>query len=268
LADDRDFVEVITSIPSLKEKVHVNIKDPNEKIFWYIKFNLNLDPSSVSKKTTNVTDTEGYILDITIRYDENRNLIEISPLEDYIQNHYYLLNISKKVRSVNKKHLKRDVHVLFKIKGKVVSEFKILPPNVKVPKPRRRKKEVDDTAMRVYSFEKDIGDIKGDNLPFADIMINPLIGAIGVVLTIISLSIGNFIIILACAAIALLGVVHIVIQLSRPVFRSNFIYNMGVRAFKKDKFEKADKLFTKALNINPENEYAEYAKNKITYYIS
>lgn len=273
ISDDK-YVEIVPSIPSLKDRIHVNIKDPNDKIFWYIKFNLALDPESVSKKTTNVTDTEGYILDISIRYDEIRNLIEISPLEDYVQNHYYLLNISKKVRSVGKKNLKRDIHILFKLKGRVVTEFKILPPNVKVPKPKKRPRQrpkvfqEDKTASRVYSFEKDIDNIRGDSLPTADIMVNPLIGAIGLIMTLVSLLQGNFIAIVVCAVVAGIGVIHIIIQFMSPVFRSNFVYNMGVRAFKHDKFNNAAKLFDKALKINPQNEYAEYAKNKTTYYIS
>lgn len=265
------FIKVSASIPGLKDKVHVDIKNLGDKIYWYIKFNLTLDAESVSNQNMNVTDTQGFLLDTEITYSTKKNLIVINPLEDYLQNHYYLLNISTAVRSENLNNLKNDIHILFKLKGRKVSEFKILPANVRVPEPRRRpaKKSVADkpTNSRVYSFEKYIDkESLGDKLPIADITLNPLIGAAGLIMTIVSMIFGKPLIIGACGAVALIGVVHIVIQLLRKDQRSNFIYNRGVRKFNRDKFDKAEKCFNKALEINPDNEFAEYAKNKISYF--
>ena len=98
-------------------------------------------------------------------------------------------------------------------------------------------------------------------------MINPLFAAIGMILMIISFFIENRVTVWICAATALAGMGHIIYQISKKEFRSNFAYNIGVRHFNKDRFQKAEKYFDKALNINPENEYAEYAKGKIKYYL-
>lgn len=261
-----EYIKIATSIPSLKNKVHVNIANPNDKIYWYIKFNLALDKESVSKKTMNVTEVNGYILDTDISYNELEHLIVINPLEEYVQNEYYLLNISKKVCSANKQRLKNDIHILFKLKGNIISEFKILPKGTKVPKPKKKPKQV-QTNSKVYSFDRfSDSEERSNSLPFADIMINPAIGAAGLVMTIASLLMGNIIVISGCLAVVFIGLGHIILQLSKSNFRSNFFYNRGVKKFNNEKFEDAEKFFVKALNINPENEYAEYAKNKLSYF--
>lgn len=253
-----DFISLATSIPSLKNKIHVNINKPTDKIFWYIKFNITLDEESVSNKTMNVTDTKGYILNTAITYQKSTNMIEINPLEDYVQNEYYILSISKKISSEKHQKLKKDIHILFKLKDNVISEYKVLPPNVKVPKPKKK----------VYSFEKYVNTESSDAaLPYADIMINPFIGIIGLVLTIASFFMKNVIIILFCAVIVLIGFGHIILQLTNKKFRSNFFYNRGVKHFKKENYFKADVLFDKAIKINPENEYAEFAKNKNSFFL-
>ncbi|MBR1445143.1 MAG: tetratricopeptide repeat protein [Firmicutes bacterium] len=264
--DNNDYMRVATTVPELKDKIHINITDPNEKIYWYIQFNLKLDEASVTKKTTTITDTQGYILKTDIGYNSRRGMIVISPLEDYEQNVYYILTVSKKVRSEGYQNLKRDVHILFKIKNQEISEFKILPPNVKVPKPKKRPRK--PPVSKVYSFQKtELDDSPKDSLQWGDIMINPLLAAIGMILMIVSFFIEIRIVVWICAAIAIAGMGHIIYQISRKEFRSNFVYNIGVRHFNKDNFRKAEKYFDKALSINPENEYAEYAKGKIRYYL-
>lgn len=261
---DNDFIRIATSIPSLKDKIHIRINEPTDKVYWYIEFNIPLDPASVSRNTINVTDTEGYILETDISYNQRRKLIEINPLENYEQDVYYILNISKQVRSAKLQNLKNDIHILFKLVDNVITEFKLLSKNIKIPKPKYKQ-----TSSKVYSFDKMIPhDIYKGWLPSADVMINPLIGALGLIMTLMSilLEAGKVFIIIS-GVIALVGFIHIVIQLSKPEFRSNFIYNIGARCFNKEKYDKANKYFVKALNINPENEYAELGKNKVMYYI-
>ncbi len=271
---DDDFIKVKASSPELEKKIHIKITDAKEKIYWYIKFNIMLDEESITNENMFVTDREGYILNTEIKYKKRKNLIVISPLDDYAEGVYYILNITKNVRSENLNNLKNDIHILFKIKENRVSDFVILPPNVIVPKPifRIRKpqgkdEETKPSSTKLYSFDKYINRADMlDKLPMADLSFNPILGAIGIILTFASLFLKNIVIMGICGFIALMGLIHIVFQLTRPGFRSDFVYNRGVKKFNKDDFDKAAMLFDKALKINPNNEYAEYAKNKMSYY--
>ncbi len=265
--EGKEFFEFVASSPSLKNKVHIDIKDTTDVIYWHIKFNIPLDETSVSEKTTGVTDTQGYILNTEIGYSQKSNLITIRPLEPYIQNEYYILSISKKVRSANFQNLKNDIHILFKLKNNVISKFKILPPNVTVPKPKKKPESTRSPKSKVYSFDKYKDGEQGDNLPSASIFINPLIGTLGIFSFMGSIIMNNWIFMSISGVIAAIGILHIIKQVADKKFRSNFVYNRGVRAFKKEKYKKADNLFSKALALNPENEYAEYAKNKVFYYL-
>ncbi len=266
---NQKYFEVVTSSPKLKDKIHIDIKNSTDVIYWHIKFNIPLDEESVSEKTTGVTDTKGYILKTKIRYSQKSNLISIQPLEHYEQNEYYILSISKEVRSANLQNLKNDIHILFKLKNNVISEYKILPPNVTVPKPRKKPRSMQrkEIRTRVYSFDKYKDGEKGDNLLWANIMINPIIAVIGLLGLITSVFINEVIFTIISGLVSVVGIAHIVKQIVNKKFRSNFLYNRGARAFKKEQYEKADKLFTKAIHLNPENEYAEYAKNKVSYYL-
>ncbi len=265
--EGRDFFEFVASSPSLRDKIHIDIKNTTDIIYWHIKFNIPLDEASVSEKTTGVTDTQGYILSTEIKYSQKSNLISIRPLEPYVQNEYYILSISKTVRSANLQNLKNDIHILFKLKNNVISEYKILPPNVTVPKPKKKPKSAQSPKSKVYSFDKYKDGEQGDNLPSASIFINPIIGTIGIFSFIGSIVMNNWVFMAISGVIAGIGVLHIIKQVINKKFRSNFIYNRGVRCFKKEKYEKADRFFSRALELNSENEYAEYAKNKVFYYL-
>lgn len=269
MSQNDEYIQLVTSSPELKKKIHININSSTDVVYWYIKFNIPLDADSVSKKTMGVTDTEGYILDTAIMYNQKSHMIVINPLEPYVQNEFYILSISKKVRSENFQNLKRDIHILFKLKNNVISEFKILPPNVKVPKPKKRPPEQKATNSKVYSFDKYINgqDAPRDFLPSASIMINPIIGGLGLIATIAGLVLMNSIVIIAGIAVVLLGLVHIFKQIFNKKFRSNFVYNKGIRNFNKERYFTAKRCFEKALLLNPDNEYAEYANNKISYYL-
>lgn len=271
--DINDFLKVKSSDPKLENKIHINITDSREKINWYIKFNLKLDENSVNNQNMFVTDRDGIVLATIIRYRSNKKMIMITPLDDYTEGIYYILTIKKEVRSENQNNLKHDIHILFKINENRVEDFIILPPNVVVPEPkfikRRDKNETEKKTphTKLYSFEK-LMDLENaqDKLPTVELRFNPLIGAVGIVLTLISLFLNNMLFIAICGFIALLGFLHILYQVTRAKFRSDFIYNKGVRKFNKDNFNKASELFEKALKINPQNEYAEYAKSKMNYY--
>ncbi|MDE6182206.1 MAG: hypothetical protein K2F59_03260, partial [Eubacteriales bacterium] len=177
-------IKVDSSQKELNNKVRNEIEDTEEKIYWYMKFSQPLDPESISKKTMSVTETNGYIFDTKIIYNKNLELIVIEPLDIYKEEEYYILHIKKEVRSENMKNLKNDVHILFKVKGGQVAEFKELGENVIVPKPRKRPKvERKPTKSRVYLFQKEEGntiDINAETLPYLSMKFNPLIGIIGI----------------------------------------------------------------------------------------
>ncbi len=263
-----DYIKVVPSDPRLKDKIHVNFDNPEDTLYWYIKFNITLDEKTVTGKTATVTDVNGYILETDISYNENTNLIELSPLEPYEQDEYYILTISKKVHSKSGNGLKKDINILFKLKNNVISEYKILPPNVKVPKPIKRNKSAPPPNTRVYSFDKEIekSGNRAEFFPSASILINPIVGGIGLIAVVLSMVFQRKIFLFISGVVTVLGVAHIIAQIASRKFRSNYIYNKGVRKFKKEKYLKAERCFEKALLLNPDNEYAEYAKNKLVFY--
>ncbi len=261
-------IKLDASQKDINEKFKNDIENTEEKIFWYIKFSLPLDTESVSKKTMKVTDTKGYILKTNIIYNKSLELIVIETLEPYQEEEYYILQISKEVRTENLKNLKRDVNILFKIKGGEVLEFKELAENIVVPKPRKRPKvDRKEVKSRVYSFEKDVENLLGDKLPFASIKFNPFVAIAGVPLFLIGIFLKSNIIIALGGVVACLGFVHIIMQVGKREFRSNLIYNLGVVSFNKEKYKKAKKRFKKAIIINRYNEYAEYAIRKLSFYL-
>lgn len=271
MAYNDEYIKALSTKPELDEKIQVNITDSTETLYWYIEFNLHLDPSSVSSKTMSVTDKEGYILETDISYIEDKNLIKIEPLEKYTENQYYILNISEDVRSEHKNNLKEKVHILFKIKKQRVMNIKVLPPNIIVPLPKHKKgykkiRKRAESKSKVYLFEREGNNVDKLNLESVSIKINPIIGAVGLILVIIAALANIKQLIFISAIIAVVGFLHIVYQVLKKETRSRIFYNFGVSNFKKEKYEKAERYFNKALFIDEKNEYAEYAVNKMSYY--
>ncbi len=266
-----DNIRIKASNPSLESKINVEINQPTDTVYWYIKFNIALDPESVSEKTMSVTDTMGYIMRTFITYNESRHMIVISPLDTYEQKRFYVLNISKKVRSAKGQELKHEIHILFKLLNDEIQEFEILKSNVKLPKPKPRPKDYDQkyTRSKVYSYDgKSLGTVSSDKLPFAGIRINPILGVLGIGILIWSLTRVPLSLDLMITALIICGVglAHIVYQMTRREFRANMLYNRGVMQFNSGKYQKADKLFNKAHALDVNNELAEYAVNKVTFY--
>lgn len=268
---DNKNIKIATSIPSLKDKIHVKVEEGSNTIYWYIKFNIPLDEHSVSEKHMSVTDTDGYIMHTDIAYDTDKNLIVISPLDSYEQNRFYLLNISKKVKSARGQNLKREIHILFKLLNNQISEYQILKSTVTVPKPKPRPKDYDqrNPKSKVYSFDqKIVSSLPQDKLPQAAVKVNVLLGIAGLATALSGLFFSNLPLmgvgILAC----ILGVAHIFYQLSRKTQYSVLVYNKGVRLFNKEHYEEAEQRFKMALAIDPDNEMAEYALDKVYFYNS
>lgn len=264
-------IKLDSSQRDLNSKFKNDIEDKQAKIYWYIRFSLPLDEKTVSKKTMKVTDTKGYILKTNIIYNKSLELIVIETLESYQEEEYYILHISKQVKSENLKNLKKDIHVLFKIKGGEVVDFKELSENVLVPKPKHKKSiKRKETKSKVYYFQKSQNNntnINQDKLSYSHIKFNPLLAVIGIPLFLSGIFLDNNITVGIGSVLALLGFFHILFQITRAEFRSTLSYNLGVVSFNKEKYKKAQKKFKKALKINSFNEFAEYGLNKVSFFI-
>lgn len=268
-----DKIKIAANDPTLRGKIHVNIKDPSEGVYWYIKFNIPLDPSSVSKKTMRVTETNGYILNSIITYTDTENLIIISPIDPYLQNEFYILTVTTDVKSAKGNNLKKEIHILFKLIDNKISEFKILQSTVKIPaphpKPESEKRKTAELVSKHYSFTNEVSaDIKKDKLPFADIRMNVLLGIVGLMLVLASiLYVHNFYFTLISSILCAVGTLHIISQLSKKELRAVIFYDLGAMSFNAGKYKKANKRLKKAMALDPNNEYAEYGLNKITFYL-
>lgn len=104
------------SIPSEMEgKVKQNLKFKTGKFIWRVKFTAPLDPASVNNMNLYVTDTSNHPLKTAVHYNAQTNEIEIEPLESYAKDASYILNISKRIRSVGGQTLKSDISLQFRV---------------------------------------------------------------------------------------------------------------------------------------------------------
>jgi len=271
-----DKFVVAAQNPAMRGRITTNITEPDGEVHWFIRFNIQLEPSTVSRDTMNITDKKGYILNSIITYDESRNLIVLNPTDLYRQNESYILNVSKKVMPTKGKPLPRSVHILFKIVNNEISEFEILKSTVKIPKPRKkpssvRRAEIDE-LMKAKTYSKEVTDVVvkkvgTPTLPYGAIGIKLGFAVLGLTLMTGSLFTQQTNIILGGMVCALLGLAHIIFQMRKKNVRSAISYAFGVSAFNRGKYANAKKFFEKALAQNPYNELAEYAANKTEYYL-
>jgi hypothetical protein len=269
---ENDRIRIATSLPSLKKKVKTNLSGNTDTIYWYIRFNIPLDGTSVSEKTMDVTDTDGYIMRTDIEYDESKNVIVISPLDTYEQNRFYLLSISKKVRSARGQNLRSTINILFKLYENQISDYKILKKDVKIPKPRPRPADYDrmQTAKKAGagSFDSNYMDRSPskDKMATVSFSFNPVIGVLGILTVTAGLVIGYLWVIIAGAVICLAGLAHLYKQWRNKELSSAVYFNLGVRRFNKEKYADAERLFRRAVSDNPKNELAKYGLYKISLY--
>lgn len=299
--NEQKNIRIASSNPSLQNKININIEDGADRVYWYIKFNIPLDGTTVSYHTMCVKDTDGYIMRTAITYAEEKNMIVVSPLDSYQQGRFYILTISQDVKSAGGNNMKSEVNILFKLKNNVISEFKMVPPSVELPVARPRPTNYDDlqllmgnTTLReihdsdipdrtlssdstdTIDSEKDIKKNTGffnqendyqDNLPFADMKVNILIGVVGVALTILSILADIRPYIIGSMAISAIGVIHIIYQLNTKKIKSVLKYNMGVMKYNKGNYEKALKNFDHAVALEEENTLAMHAAKKSREYL-
>lgn len=276
-SSDKENIKVATNIPGLKDKIQINVSGDMSNIFWYIRFNIPLDESTVSQKTMSVTDTDGYIMRTDISYDDSKNMIVISPLDTYEQGIFYILHISKKVKSARGQKLQSQMYILFKIKDSKISEFRTLKKNVVVPSVKKRPSNYEQiirekTVSKVYSSENQMDSMVVDNIgrdsfKIDNIKINMWIGIIGIIIIISFAFTRITAVLIGGLAVSVGGMLHIISQLSSGRMRSIILYNRGVRKFNKEQYHKAAEYFRRAVSLNDQNELAEYANSKITFYL-
>ncbi|MCL2610242.1 MAG: hypothetical protein FWE02_01025 [Defluviitaleaceae bacterium] len=110
--------KVASTLPDLKDKLTINIESDNSKrVYWYIKFNLQLEMKSITEKSMTVIDMKGNVLKTHCSYDKKKGLIKISPIDSYEENKYYILSISSDIYSYNGKRLKNPINIMFKLRA-------------------------------------------------------------------------------------------------------------------------------------------------------
>jgi len=259
-------IRLATTDPRLKDKVNIDLSGNLDTVYWYIKFNIALDETTVTPKNMSVTDTEGYIMRTEMRYDNDNNRIVVSPMESYIEGIFYLLNISKRVKSARGNPMKQEIHILFKLQNGQISEYELLKSTVKAPKPVARPKNYETMMARKYSFENIEEKISKNSLDYKEMNINIMLCILGILIMLVSFYFSNMVLILASTAICIAGMVHVFIQTSKKDFRAAVQYNLGVMNFNKGKYEKAAVKFDKAARTDPDDEDIEYAQNKVKFY--
>lgn len=263
-------IRIATSIPSLKNKVQTRLDGPTDVIYWYIRFNIPLDETSVSEKTMDVTDTEGYIMRTDIYYDKNTHMIAISPLDTYEQNRFYLLNISKKVRSARGQNLRSSIHILFKLLDNQISDYKVLKKDAKLPKPKPRPQDYDQrqAARKPNVIDQTYIDRSPrDRMATVSFRINLWVGLLGLVLVMIGAFVHLLWLMIGGVLICVGGVGHLYFQMRNKELRSTLLFNRGVRRFNKQRYSEAEVAFQKALQANPDNELAQYGVYKVGLYL-
>jgi len=263
-------IRFATSDPKLKDKISVNLGDgPLDTVYWYIRFNIPLDEKSVNENSMEVTDTEGYIMRTDISYRTNDNRIVISPLDSYEEQRYYLLKISKKVRSAKGQYLKTVISILFKLYQGAISEYKVLRKDVPVPASKPRPSNYD--AMQKGRVPNDLDNYVENRPMHKKMSMDPIgmniwIGLVGLAFAALGVGMGNVIVIIIAVLVCLGGVVHISVQWGNKEFRAKIHYNRGARYFNKMQYTLAKTAFERALEFNPQNQLAKYGLVRIGIY--
>jgi len=269
MSDKDKRIKVRTSLPSLQDKVQTKITGPTDTIYWYIIFNIPLDEESVSGKTMNVTDTDGYIMRTVIGYRPKHNAISVSPLDTYEENRFYLLNISRMVRSAKGQHLRSTIHILFKLFANQVSDFRVLDKDVQVPTPIPRPVDYDvrpkDTTPN-YFEQQYINNSPPGKMTTVSFSFNPVVGIIGLVVAIIGIILSHVVTGVLGSLICMAGIVHIFVQLRDDETRSTLLFNRGVRQFNREQYRQAGQTFKRSLAANPDNDLAKYGIRKAEIY--
>lgn len=266
------------SNPKLNNKIYSKVDPNKDTVYWYIKFNIPLDPNSVNENNMYVTDVGGYVMQTFIEYSPENTLISISPIDSYNQNTYYILTVTTNVRSSKGNKLPREVHIVFKLVQDRISEYEVMKKEVEVPAPKKRPKNYDISKVKskVKGYNKDLNvHLKGNNLsgnaekPLEKLKIhvNYIPAIISYILVIISIFFNNFIILLVFLLLAVIASVYVLASINKSDNKSAIYYNIGVNQFNKENYGSAKINFRKAQILNSKNKLIEYANIKIDFYI-
>ncbi|MFV0520485.1 MAG: tetratricopeptide repeat protein [Lachnospirales bacterium] len=265
-----DNIRMQSSDPKLNSKIRAKVLDPDSPVYWYIKFNLQLDHESISSKSMFVTDLGGYVMNTYIDYNSERNLISITPLDTYVQEYYYVLNITTGVRSAKGTALKKPINILFKLFDDKISESQVLKDDQSVPKAIERTKNYDPYKVKskIYGVDQLINESVGqDTLPLENTSLNPFFAGASIILLLISITTMILPFIIGSLVIAMAGAGHIIYQISRPTMRGTMNYNRGVKLFNSGRYKEAKDFFKKAWTYDQYNKKIEYALQKVDYFL-
>jgi len=275
MSEQESKIKIRSTDPSLIGKITVKLIGDNlDQVHWYIRFSAPLDPATVTADNMEVTDTEGYIMRTFIRYDEKKNMIALSPLDSYMEGIYYLLHISRRVKSDRGRPLQKEVHLLFKLLDGRISEYELLKSTVKPPKPVERPSDYDTLMARKYlppaervKYEKEKAAVENKStIPYKEININILVALLGFVSLLAGLYFQIAVVIPIAVGVCIIGVLHIIRQTLRREFRARVRYNIGAVHFNKGNFEKAKKQLRKASRLSPSDEDVEHALYRLKFH--
>jgi hypothetical protein len=264
-------IRVSTSDPRLRDKLQINLTGDVDAVYWYIRFNIPLDEESVNENSMEVTDTDGYIMRTDISYQATMNRIVISPLDTYEENRYYLLKVSRKVRSAKGQNLRTVISILFKLYRGAISEYKILKKDVPVPPSRPRPGNYDDMQKKRQVTHLD-NYVENLARPPSARMIQESLGLrlwpgfAGIAAAIVGFFIGSVPTIIGAVVLCIGAMVYIFTSMGTREFRAKAHYNRGVRYFNTMQYARAKEAFNIAVQTDPANELARYAISRTEIY--
>lgn len=269
MAYNDDILKADASQRELNSKIKNLITEVDGEIYWYIRFNISLDEGSISQRSMKVTDVDGNIIKSEIIYNKDLELIIINPLQKFSKDEYYILHITKKVKSHDKQNLKKNVHILFKIKEGQLLDFKLLEDNIKVNKPKIKLSEaikdavgLNDNKNQHYKKLSKAKESEGNKLPYISLKVNPIVAIFGAVIFFTGASLNLNYLIISGTFFALIGFLILILQILKKETKADFFYNLGAVRFNKGKHEAANKYFRKARSYDKRNQLVAYAIKK------
>lgn len=243
----------IQSAKGIKNPVQSRMELTSEKIYWYIRFNIPLNPATVNAENMDVTDVEGFILTSVISYNEDTNTIIISPREPYKPNETYILNISNNVLSKGNNPLKEEVQIIFQLKGAEIGKFKVLKG--------RERLNID---IKPSKFAPTASQLKKDKLAIVNIQINFWVAIGAIVAFGAAVFINNLVLMLMAVGLLILGIAHIGYQYINRGSSSIRNYNKGAKCYNDQEYGEAAIYFDLALMQDSNNLLAQRGQKRLT----
>lgn len=110
-----NFINIESVTGENQDKIKQALKFRTGNFVWRIKFSTELNPATVNNRNLYVTSANQIPLKTQIRYDSVNKYIEIEPIEPYMENESYILNVTKNVKSRGGKNLNQNIQIQFKL---------------------------------------------------------------------------------------------------------------------------------------------------------